>query len=189
MTEGIIEALALARSEFERRLTAIADADWHRPTPCTEWDVRQLVNHIVSHQYRFADNLATNNLDYYVASRDDEFLGDDPLGAWRRGVAMLDAAIAELESLDTTINFHLPLPARDVLLVLVFEAAVHTWDLSRAIEFDDRIDGLLADLTCPLLERLIRVPATQAFFATPTATLPSNATSQDRLLHLAGRTP
>jgi len=177
MTEGIIDALAIARAEFERRLTAITDDDWGRPTPCTEWNVRQL------------DNLATNNSEYYVASRDDDFLGDDPRGSWPRGVALLDAAIAGLDSLDTTISFLLPLPARDVLLVRVFEATVHTWDVSRAIGFDERIDERLAMLTYPLLERLIQVPATQAFFAPPQDTLPSMATPQDRLLHLAGRKP
>ena len=84
-----------------------------------------MVNHIVSHEYRYADNLATNNSEYYVASRDDDFLGDDPHGSWPRGVALLDGAIAGLDSLDTTISFLLPLPARDVLLVRVFEAAMH----------------------------------------------------------------
>lgn len=189
MTEGIIGALALARAQFERRLTAITDDDWGRPTPCTKWNVRQLVNHIVSHEYRYADTLATNNCEYYVASRDDDFLGDDPHRSWQRGVAVLDTAIAGLDSLDTTISFLLPLPARDVLLVRVFEAAVHTWDLSRAIGFDERIDGRLALLTYPLLERLTHVPATQAFFAPPHDTLPPTTTPQDRLLHLAGRKP
>ena len=92
MTEAIIDALAIARAEFERRLTAITSDDWGRPTPCTEWNVRQLVNHIVSHEYRYANNLATNNSEYYVASRDDDFLGDDPHGSWSRGVALLDEA-------------------------------------------------------------------------------------------------
>ena len=189
MTEEIVGALAIARAEFERRLTAITDDDWGRPTPCTEWNVRQLVNHIVSHEYRYADNLATNNSKYYVASRDDDFLGDDPHGSWLRGVALLDEAVAGLDSLETTISFLLPLPARDVLLVRVFEAAVHTWDVSRAIGFDERIDERLAMLTYPLLERLIQAPATQAFFAAPQDTLPTTAAPQDRLLHLAGRKP
>jgi uncharacterized protein (TIGR03086 family) len=117
MTEGIIDALAIARAEFERRLTAITDEDWGRPTPCAEWNVRQLVNHIVGHEYRCADSLATNSSGYYAASRDDDFLGDDPRGSWAGDVALLDEAIAGLDSLDTTISFLLPLPARDVLLV------------------------------------------------------------------------
>jgi hypothetical protein len=171
MTEEIIGALAIARAEFERRLTAITDDDWGRPTPCTEWNVRQLVNHIVGHEYRYADKLATNNSEYYVASCDDDFLGDDPHGSWPKSVALLDEAIAGLDSLDTTISFLRPLPARDV---------------SRAIGFDERIDERLAILTCPLVERL---PAGRAFFAPPPDTLPSTATPQDRLLHLAGRKP
>jgi uncharacterized protein (TIGR03086 family) len=189
MTEPITDALAIARSQFERRLTAITDSDWGKPIPCTEWTLRQLVNHIVGHEYRYADNLATNNPDYYVASRDEDFLGDDPNGSWRTGVALLDKAIAGLGSLDTTINFLLPLPARDVLLVRVFEATVHTWDVSRAIGFDDQIDENLASLTYPLVQRLIHVPVTPAFFAVPADTLPSTATPQARLLHLAGRNP
>ena len=107
MTEGIIDALAIARAEFERRLTAITDDDWGRPTPCTEWNVRQLINHIVGHEYRYADNLATNNSEYYVASRDDDFLGADPHGSWPRGVALLDEAIAGLDSLDMLVGYWL----------------------------------------------------------------------------------
>jgi hypothetical protein len=44
-------------------------------------------------------------------------------------------------------------------------------------------------LTYPLLEQLIQVSATQAFFAPAQVTLPSSATPQDRLLPLAGRKP
>lgn len=189
MAEEIIGAMAIARAEFERRLTAIVADDWGRPTPCTEWDVRLVVNHIVGHEYRYADILATNSREYYAASRDDDFLGDDPLGSWRRGVVLLDEAIAGLDSLDITISFLQPMPARDVLLVRVFEAAVHTWDVSRAIGFDERIDERLVALTYPLVERMIQGPATSAFFAPAQANLPSTATPQDRLLHLAGRTP
>lgn len=189
MTEGILDALTIARSEFERRLNALTDDDWDKPTPCTEWNVRQLVNHIVSHEYRFADNLATDNTDYYVASRDDDFLGDDPQGSWRTGVALLDEAITGLDSLDSMVKWRLPRPARDVLAVRIFEAAVHTWDVSRAIGFDEQLDERLAVLTLPVFERLIQIPAMAAFFTAPTDSLPTGATPQDRLLHLAGRHP
>lgn len=39
-----------AQLEYERLVTLLADldeADWERPTSCTEWDVRQMVAHLV----------------------------------------------------------------------------------------------------------------------------------------------
>ncbi|WP_183092314.1 maleylpyruvate isomerase family mycothiol-dependent enzyme [Nocardioides stalactiti] len=43
-------AMRLAATEYERTtatLAALSAADWSRPTPCTEWDVRQLACHMV----------------------------------------------------------------------------------------------------------------------------------------------
>ena len=56
----------------------------------------------------YADDLATNNSEYYVAFRDDDFLGDDPhgpfyscrvepegLGSMRAAVMLAGAAVVE----------------------------------------------------------------------------------------------
>ena len=43
-------ALRLAATEFDRVAAALAeldDADWTRPTDCTEWDVRAMACHVV----------------------------------------------------------------------------------------------------------------------------------------------
>ena len=44
-------ALASTRSY----LAAVAPGQWHEPTPCAEYDVRMLVNHIVSGNFWVAD--------------------------------------------------------------------------------------------------------------------------------------
>ena len=36
-----------AGQEVTRRVAQIMDDQWELPTPCTEWDVRALLNHIV----------------------------------------------------------------------------------------------------------------------------------------------
>ena len=43
-------AMRLAETEYQRvtdAVDALRPEDWSRPTDCTEWDVRQLVAHIV----------------------------------------------------------------------------------------------------------------------------------------------
>ncbi len=35
-----------AADGFGRHVHAIGDDQWHDPTPCTDWDVRVLVNHV-----------------------------------------------------------------------------------------------------------------------------------------------
>ncbi len=45
--DGLIERFRRAGAEFEKRLRAVRADQWSLPTPCSEWDVRQLVNHMV----------------------------------------------------------------------------------------------------------------------------------------------
>src|SRR5260221_1703794 len=49
-----LELLALARSQFAQSLRLVFAADWQRPTPCTEWTVRDLVTHVVGGDRRSA---------------------------------------------------------------------------------------------------------------------------------------
>ena len=44
--DGIIDRYVLASTEFGRRLRAVRPEQWTWPTPCGEWNVRQLVNHM-----------------------------------------------------------------------------------------------------------------------------------------------
>ena len=36
-----------AVGEFDARVRAVGDDQWELPTPCSDWNVRQLVNHLV----------------------------------------------------------------------------------------------------------------------------------------------
>ena len=42
-----LSALGVARAEFDRRLRQVEVADWDRPTPCADWNVRDLVLHVL----------------------------------------------------------------------------------------------------------------------------------------------
>jgi uncharacterized protein (TIGR03086 family) len=50
-----IEQLEVASDEMARLLATVADTQWSLPTPCAEWNVRQLVAHIIESAARFAN--------------------------------------------------------------------------------------------------------------------------------------
>lgn len=78
--------------EFDRRVRAVRPEQWADPTPCTEWDVRALVNHLVTEQL-WAPLLLDGATIEDIGDRfDGDQLGDDPVAAWA------SAATATLEA-------------------------------------------------------------------------------------------
>jgi uncharacterized protein (TIGR03086 family) len=185
--EPVLDALAQARRELGRRLPALRPDDWPRPTPCTEWNTRQLVNHVVGVQFRVARLLAGGSKEVYVATREDDWLGRDHLAAWARAVTEFDASLAVLHSFDVGVDYRVPLTAREAIRLTAFDTAVHSWDISRAIGFDEDLDPQLTAFALEALEFFLSLPGLAAFFAAPQNDPPAEASDQTRLLHLAGR--
>src|SRR5882672_6768189 len=87
--------LARAGNDFRTRLALVEDEDWTRPTPCEEWDVWGLVNHLVT-----ADTTTVRLL--AGATRDDvmALIGTDHLGS----DAMASTAAAAAEQVDAFLE-------------------------------------------------------------------------------------
>jgi uncharacterized protein (TIGR03086 family) len=189
MIEPAVEALGIARSELTRMLSAIADSDWEKTTPCTEWNVQQLVNHVVGLQHRVARLVCGGTRDEYVATRDDDWIGADHLAAWHAGVHALDEAIKKARSLDIPVAYRLPLSARDAIGLTAFDTAIHSWDVSRAIGFDEHLDGALVEFALGFLDWIRSEPVMAALFGPPQNHGSERTTAQVRLLEMAGRRP
>ena len=58
MTAPSPAQLEASLSIAEGLVAAIRAEQWTAPTPCSEWDVRALVGHVVSGNQLFADRLA-----------------------------------------------------------------------------------------------------------------------------------
>src|SRR5437764_1113118 len=54
MTIEPAQQLSIALTATERLIAAVRDDQWTEPTPCTDWNVRDLVEHVVGGNYRFA---------------------------------------------------------------------------------------------------------------------------------------
>ena len=185
--------LRQARSAFDWRLRSIAPDDWRRPTPCTEWDVRQLVNHVVGQELRMAALFRGGSAEQYIATRDDDYLGKDPVLSWVRIQAELDEVIAEPDAMERVLDYRTgPTPGAALLHARVLELVVHTWDLAIAIEIDASLeDGLVSSVLEALdgpLEFFRELFGMAGLFSASSEPS-SDEPSLDRLLRLVGRAP
>src|SRR6266508_2731945 len=75
---------ARALERYGQLVQAIRDDQWNHPTPCTEWDVRVLVNHLVSENLWMPPLLEGKTIADVGDSLDGDLLGDDPKATWNR---------------------------------------------------------------------------------------------------------
>jgi uncharacterized protein (TIGR03086 family) len=135
-----------AAREFGERVDAVAPEDWHRATPCEEWDVRTLVNHVVVEDL-WAPPLFDGRTIEEVGDRfDGDQLGDDPAAAWRAAIARATEAVAAPGALERTVHLSFgETPAEEYVMQLLVDHAVHADDLAVAIGAGRGLDPALVD--------------------------------------------
>jgi uncharacterized protein (TIGR03086 family) len=196
--EGPLDRFVLSSTAFERTLRAVRSGQWAWPTPCTDWNVRQLVNHMARGNLNYVGLLQGGTRAEFVRLRDADALGTDPVGAYARSVQECAEAFARPDALQQILDYPLgQVTGRQALAVRTTDATIHTWDLARAIGADDDLDvGLVAwiddhleEIYAGLAETPVALGTTHRFFAAPQGVLADDASRQDRLLRRMGRTP
>ena len=184
-----LELLVVANDEFARRLRLVGPDDWPRPTPCSEWDVRALVNHVVGANVRYQLLLHGAPTEQVEATRTVDHLGDDALASF---VARADSVVAcfhEDGALERVAHHAAgDRTGGDLLSMRILDAAIHGWDLARAIGADETLDDDVVAFLLAYSADLDLNPQQRAF-ALPDADVPLNASAQDQLLHQLGRHP
>lgn len=157
---------------------------WELPTPCPDWTVRQLVNHLVLGHRRFAAALTGGT----PPAPDADLLGGDPASAYASSAEAMLAAFRADGALDSPVSIPAgTLPGRVACELRVVEALVHGWDLARAT-------GRTLEFPAELVEESIafsrvqreRLPADRTPFG-PSQPVADDAPPLDRLAALLGR--
>ena len=135
-----------AVEEFDARVRAVGDDQWELPTPCSDWSVRQLVNHLV-YEDRWTVPLMEGSTIAAVGDRyEGDLLGDDPKGAWAESCAEAVAAVQADGALERMVDLSSgPTPAGEYVSQLLADHLIHAWDLARAVGADERLDPELVE--------------------------------------------
>src|SRR5262245_6688351 len=115
------------------RLAAVSDDQWDLPTPCSEWSVRDLVNHVVGED-RWTSPLMRGQTIEQVGDRfDGDLLGDDPRGVGAQAAQEAVGAVDETLPSNGTVQLSYGEESMDEYVrQLIADHLVHGWDLAAA---------------------------------------------------------
>ena len=131
------ELHARSVDEWLDKVRAVPADRWSAPTPCSDWDVRALVNHIVGED-RWTTPMVEGQTIEQVGSRfDGDLLGADPVqeaeAAGKEAVAAFTAPDAMERTVHLSFGDH---PAELYAWQLTADHLVHGWDLAAAAGID-----------------------------------------------------
>jgi len=175
---------------FAALVAGVGAEQWHDGTPCSEWDVRTLVHHLLYEQ-RWVPPLFEGLTIEQVGDRfEGDLMGDDASmwpGLLASSTEDAHAAVAEPDALKRTVHLSFgDTSGQEYVMQLTADLAIHAWDLARATGQDDAIDPDAVALLLPWAEAYAELLAASGMFGSP-IDVGAGAPDEVRLLGLVGR--
>lgn len=177
------QALSATGKVVER----VAERQMDLPTPCDAWNVRELLNHIVSGNY-WAKELAAGKTIAEVGDRlDGDTLGDDATAAYRTSATAAAAAFNAPGAMDApcAVSYG-PVPGSVYCGHRIVDVVIHGWDLAKATGQDTTLEPALVDAVTAIIAPQMDALAGSGMFGT-TIGVGTDADAQTRLLSELGR--
>ena len=182
--------LESAQQAFGEVVSQVKDTQWNDPTPCTKWDVRALVNHVVGELFWATPMVDGQTIEEVGPALDGDLMGDDPQATWADSVAQSHTAFRKPGALDGTINSSMgPMPVRQYLSDLTCDLIAHRWDLGEAIADSQRFTPDEVEQLRVMLEQMepkAEEIVAGGYFAAAKP-VPQDADEQARILAALGR--
>jgi uncharacterized protein (TIGR03086 family) len=132
---GDLALLARISSDFENLCLSIRDQEWSVPTPCTEWNLEQLVDHVIGGNRFTIRVLAGESAEAAMAETVKSFNErHEPRTAALESIRAQLLAFGEPGVLDRMCHHVVgELTGREVLRIRLHELIIHTWDIGEAV--------------------------------------------------------
>ena len=163
---------------------------WELPTPCPDWNVTELLGHVIAGSQMSATLANGANRVQAIDVLSTEFIGDDPLAALDDALALQEQALAD-SAVDERICQHPAgdMPGAQLRSFRISDLLVHQWDLARATGADETLDADVVQIVWDDISPMAPVIAQLGVFGDgPSGTVPADAPLHERLLDLMGRT-
>jgi uncharacterized protein (TIGR03086 family) len=173
--------------DFQSTLAGVRDEQWHDPTPCTEWDVRALVNHVTGELAWFPPLVAGQTIADVGDRLDGDLLGEDPKQAYADAAAEAVAAASAPAAMDGYVQLSY---GRDTTASyadqLALDCLIHRWDLARGAGAPDALPDDLVDWALAYVTPMLPTLSGTGLYGTQ-RDVGADASAQTRLLAMLGR--
>jgi uncharacterized protein (TIGR03086 family) len=177
----IIEALEQAHAGASRTIDGIRDDQWSAPSPCEEWDVRRVVEHVTGAVMMFTNA---------VGGQSPTPTGDDAGALYREAAKENLEAWRTPGALERTLELPFAtLPGAIAAHVELCDVVQHVWDIARATGQAAPYDDELPAYALAFAQRAITDEFRAPRFFGPQVPCHDGAPVGDRLAAFLGRTP
>lgn len=174
---------------FYGLVRSVAPEDWLKPTPNSEWKVRDLVNHVAAEDLWIPPLLAGKKLAEIGNQFDGDVLGDEPQisasNAGQKAIESLAGVDLNTASVDLSRGATV---AKDYVIEMFADHLIHAWDLASAINAERKLPDDLVEACYKFFQQEAENWRAGGAFA-QAVVVPEDASLQDKLLALTGRDP
>ncbi|MBK5331909.1 MAG: TIGR03086 family protein [Ilumatobacteraceae bacterium] len=160
-------------------IDAVDRSQFELPTPCDEWNVRQLLEHMIGGNRRIAGDPPADG---------EDLIGDDLSGAYAAAAAEAAATFEAPGGLDRTFKLSFgEVPGQLAVVARATDQLAHSWDLAKATGMSTDLSPAMYATGLEVLQQRFakfgRNPATYADEQQPDV----GASAADRFAAFAGR--
>jgi uncharacterized protein (TIGR03086 family) len=180
-----IELLRQANAVIVDLLGNVTPEQMTLPTVNDEWDVRELINHLVRGNAWTIENLRTGG----APRPTEDLIGDrSPLAAYTDSAQSMLAAFEEPGALGRTVQMPFgEMPGAALAMMRLSDLVSHAWDLAQATGQNTDIAPELCEIALTMSrERLDRLDRAQTPFKSEVP-VPASASAADRLAAYLGK--
>jgi len=178
--------------ETKRIVDGIEPTQLANPTPCDEWTVRDVLNHVTAGGRMFAIAAESGAVpdDQLVELITGDNLGDDYRGSFRSAADQAIVAFSAPGVLDKMVVLPFgEMPAGVALNIAIFDVTTHTWDLAVGSGQSTELDPEVLEAAYAIAQQMLSDEMRASGLFGPEVAIDEGAPTQAKLAALCGRTP
>jgi uncharacterized protein (TIGR03086 family) len=184
-----IDRLQKSTGQTAKIVKEISPDQYQQATPCADWDVRAVVNHIIGAMTMMATVIDKGSVDAEKLFTSD-LVGSDGSRSYDEAMQAALEAFGRPGVLEGTVNLPFgTFPAEFAAGLLTNDLLTHGWDLAKATDQNVDFDAQLTETCMAFCRQTFANPEIRANEFAPEVKVPDDAPAIDRLVGYLGRQP